>query len=141
MAIVSLGPPFDPMMTYLGNITGIVVLNIVMAWVPVKWALADGTALRGAGLMTVGLPTRNLWSLFVIYLFIGFAGALMNATYWIWISAHMKRNRAAAALQMILFFVLAMISVPLILGLAMDRGATWRWILVAEGGLVPCWSP
>ncbi len=151
MAIVSLGPLLNPMMTdlgvslsrgglisaglFLGNITGIVVLNTRMARVPVKWALAGGTALQGAGLVTAGLAARNLWSLLVIYLFIGFAGALMNATCWIWISAHMKRNRAAAALQMILFFALAMLSVPLILGLAMDRGVTWRWLLVAEGGL------
>ena len=59
----------------------------------------------------------------------------MNATCWMWQSAHMKRNAAAAALQMILFFGLAMMIVPLVLGLVLDQGATWRWILVTEGGL------
>ena len=36
---------------------------------------------------------------------------------------------------MILFFALAMMAVPLILGVALDAGASWRWILVAEGCL------
>jgi len=76
----------------------------------------------------------------VAYLFIGFAGALMNTTCWIWISAHMVQNRAAAALRMILFFALGMMAVPLILGAALDAGASWRWILVAEGGLALLWG-
>jgi FHS family glucose/mannose:H+ symporter-like MFS transporter len=42
---------------------------------------------------------------------------------------------AASALQMILFFALGMMVTPLIVGLAMDKGASWRWILAAEGGL------
>jgi FHS family glucose/mannose:H+ symporter-like MFS transporter len=151
MAIVSLGPLLDPMMTdlgvplsrgglisaglFLGNISGIVVLNTTMARFPVKWLLAGATALQGLGLITAGLATRGLWSVFVVYLFVGFFGALMNTGCWIWISAHMKTNRAAAALQMILFFALGMISVPLIIGLALDQGASWRWILAGEGGL------
>jgi fucose permease len=36
---------------------------------------------------------------------------------------------------MILFFAFAMMAVPLIIGLALDAGASWRWILVGEGGL------
>ena len=59
----------------------------------------------------------------------------MNTTCWIWISAHMVQDRAAAALRMILFFGVAMVAVPLILGLALDAGASWRWILIAEAGL------
>jgi len=151
MAIVSLGPLLDPMMNdlgvplsrgglisaglFAGNVTGIVVLNMTLARFPVKWLLAGGTALQACFLVIAGLAPRDLWSLLAVYLFVGFSGALMNATCWIWISAHIKKNRAAAALQMILFFALAMISVPLIVGLALDRGVTWRWILVAEGGL------
>lgn len=151
MAIVSLGPLLDPMMRdlgvalskgglisaglFLGNVTGVIILNTIMARVPAKRALLSGTTLQGAGLVIAGAASRNLWSLFVAYMLVGFSGALMNATCWIWLSAHMRKNRAASALQMILFFALAMTVVPLIIGLALDRGASWRWILVAEGGI------
>lgn len=151
MAIVSLGPLLDPMMRelgvplgrgglisaglFLGNVSGIVILNTALAKMPAKWTLAGGTALQGVGLILAGAVSWDLWSLLVIYLLVGFSGALLNATCWMWISAHVKENRAAVALQMIMFFALAMLSVPLILGVLLDRGATWRQILLAEGGL------
>ena len=151
MAIVSLGPLLDPMMTdlgipldqgglisaglFLGNVTAIVVLNTALARLSAKRTLVGATVLQGAGLVAAGLVSWNLWSLFVAYLLVGFSGALMNTTCWVWVSAHVKQDRAAAALRMILFFALAMMSVPLILGVALDAGASWRWILVAEGCL------
>jgi fucose permease len=151
MAIVSLGPLLDSMMAdlevplskgglisaglFLGNVTAIIVLNTALARVPVKRVIQVGTLLQAASLIAAGTVTFHLWSLFVAYLFVGFSGALLNATCWMWQSAHMKKNAAAAALQMIMFFGLAMVVVPLVLGLALDAGATWRWILVAEGGL------
>ena len=151
MAIVSIGPLLDSMMgdlgfplsrgglvstgLYIGNVTGIIVLNTLMARVPVRHALLIGTTLQATGLITAGAASWNLWSLVVAYALIGFSGALMNTTCWMWVSAHVKRNTAAAALQMILFFALGMMVIPLILGLVLDRGAAWRWILVTEGGL------
>jgi FHS family glucose/mannose:H+ symporter-like MFS transporter len=151
MAIVSIGPLLHPMMSefgvplsrgglvsaglFLGNVSAIVILNTGLARLPARAILFSGTLLQAAALVLAGAATRNLWSLFTAYLFIGFGGALMNTTCWIWISAHMRQNRAAAALRMILFFALGMMAVPLILGLALDAGASWRWILVAEGGL------
>jgi MFS family permease len=151
MAIVSLGPLLHPMMSdlavplsrgglisaglFLGNASAIVLLNTALARFRPKAVLLCATLLQAAALATAGLATRNLWSLIVAFLFVGFAGALMNATCWLWISAHMVQNRAAAALRMIMFFALAMMSVPLILGLALDAGASWRWLLVGEGGL------
>lgn len=151
MAIVSLGPLLDPMMTelgiplsrgglisaglFLGNVSAIVVMNTVLARLTMKRTLVGAGLLQGAGLIVAGLVSWNLWSLLVIYVFVGFSGALMNNTCWVWISAHMKRDRAAAALRMIMFFALAMMSVPLILGIILDAGGSWRWILVAEGCL------
>jgi len=151
MAIVSLGPLLDPMMhdldipldrgglisagLFLGNVSAVVILNTALARFSAKRTLVGATVLQGTGLFVAGLVSWNLWSLFVAYLFVGFSGALMNTTCWVWVSAHMKHDRAAAALRMILFFALAMMSVPLILGVALDAGASWRWILVAEGGL------
>ena len=151
MAIVSLGPLLDPMMTdlgvpldqgglisaglFLGNVSAIVVLNTALARLSAKGILVGATVLQGVGLVAAGLVPWNLWSLFAAYLFVGFGGALINTTCWVWISAHMKQDRAAAALRMILFFALAMMSVPLIIGVALDAGVSWRWILVAEGCL------
>ena len=151
MAIVSIGPLLHPMMRdlgvplsrgglisaglFLGNVSGIVVLNTALARFRVRNILLCGTLLQAAALVAAGAASRGLWSLFAAYLFVGFGGALMNTTCWIWISAHMVHDRAAAALRMILFFGVAMVAVPLILGLALDAGASWRWILVVEGGL------
>jgi fucose permease len=136
MAIVSIGPLLHPMMRelgvplsqaglvsaglFVGNASGIVILNTAFARLPAKTILLGGTLLQAAALAAAGAASRNLWSLCVAYLFIGFAGALMNATCWIWVSAHMVQNRAAAAQRMILFFALGMMAVPLALGFALD---------------------
>ncbi len=151
MAIVSIGPLLDSMMgdlgvplsrgglisagLYIGNVTAIVILNTTMARVPAKRVLLAGTTLQGAGLIVAGSVSWSLWSLVLAYVLIGFSGALMNTTCWMWLSAHIKKNTATSALQMILFFALAMMLLPVILGFALDRGAAWRWVLVTEGCL------
>ncbi len=151
MAVVSIGPLLNGMMNdlgvslsrgglisaglYAGNVTGAIILNTAMARVQIKRVLLVGTTLQGTGLIAAGAISRNLWCLIAAYLVVGFSGALMNTSCWMWVSAHVKKNTAAAALQMILFFAFAMMVIPLILGLALDRGAAWRWILIAEGAL------
>lgn len=151
MAIVSLGPLLDPMMRdlgiplgrgglisaglFLGNVSGVVLLNTVLARLPAKRTLVGAAFLQSIGLVLAGLVSWDLGSLFVAYLFVGLSGALINTTCWMWVSAHMKQDRAGAALRMIMFFALAMMSVPLLIGVALDAGASWRWVLVAEGGL------
>jgi FHS family glucose/mannose:H+ symporter-like MFS transporter len=151
MAMVSVGPLLDPTMRefgvalssgglisaglYVGNVSAIIILNALLARWAARWALFGGIVLQGVALIAAGAFSWNMWSLIVAYLFVGFGGALMNTTCWIWIAAHMVHNRAAAALQMILFFALGMMSIPLIIGLALDAGASWRWVLVAEGVL------
>ena len=74
MAIVSLGPLLDSMMTdlgvslsrgglisaglFAGNVSGIVVLNTVLARVAAKRILLSGTILQGASLIAAG-PRRQ----------------------------------------------------------------------------------
>jgi MFS family permease len=101
-------------------------MNTVLAHLSMKRTLVGAGVRQGAGLFVAGLVSWNLWSLLVIYVLVGFSGALMNNTCWVWISAHMKHDRAAAALRMIMFFALAMTSVPLILGVILDAGGSWR---------------
>jgi FHS family glucose/mannose:H+ symporter-like MFS transporter len=151
MAMVSLGPLLDPMMRdlhvplsrgglisagfFLGSVFGIIILNTSMAKVPVKWGLLGGVALQGAGLVAAGAASWDLWSLSLAYLLVGCGGAILNAIGWMWLPAHIKKDVAASALFMILFFGLGMVITPVILGPALDAGASWRWILVAEGGI------
>ena len=163
MAMVSLGPLLDPMMKslgiplsrggllsaalYVGNVSGILVLNMLMAHVRSKRVLLAGIALQGTGLILAGAISRNLWSLCLTYMVVGFGGALLNTTCWMWLTTHVRQNAASAALLMIMFFGLGMVAVPPILGTAIDHGASWRWILVAEGclalllGFVYLWLP
>jgi FHS family glucose/mannose:H+ symporter-like MFS transporter len=149
MAMVSLGPLLDPMMKdlgiplrngglisaalYLGNVSGILILNMLMARVPAKRVLTAGIFLQGVGLVLAGAAAQNLWSLCLAYVVVGFGGALLNTTCWMWLSTHVRENVAAAALLMIMFFGLSMVVVPVVIGVALDHGALWRWILVAEG--------
>ena len=151
MALVSLGPLLDSMMRdlgvplsqgglisgglFVGGVIGIAALNMTMSRVPAKWAVSGGTALLGAGLVLGGAAARNLWSLFLAYALVGLAGAFANTTSWMWLSAHIKKNMAASALAMILFFGLGMVVTPAVLGQVLESGATWRWILVVEGGI------
>ncbi len=149
--MASFGPLLDPMMKdlgiplsraglisagfFLGGVVGIVLCNTTLARVPAKWALIIGNGLGGLVLMVVGLASWSLWSVCVGYFVVGGAGALANTMCWAWLAAHVKKNMAAAALQMIVVFGMGMIVIPLILGLALDGGASWRWVLVVEGGL------
>ena len=151
MALVSLGPLLDSMMRdldiplrqgglvsaglFLGAVIGTVILNTHMARVPAKWGLLGGAILQGAGLVAAGAASWNLGSLFAAYILVGLGWALLNTIGWMWVPTHIKQGTAAAALLMILFFALGMMITPLVLGLAVDLGATWRWIIVAEGGI------
>jgi len=151
VAMISLGPLLDSMMRdlaiplrqgglislgfFLGEVVGIVVLNTHMARVPAKWVLVAGATLQGAGLVTAGTVSWNLSSLVVAYVLIGFGWALLNLTGWMWVSAHVKKGTAAATLQLLVFFALGMMLTPLVLGLIVDLGASWRWIVVVEGAI------
>jgi MFS family permease len=149
--MASLGPLLDAMMRdlhiplsqgglismglFLGQVVGIVVLNTHMAKVPAKRALVAGAALLGAGLVGAGAGSWGLGSLFAAYLAAGIGWALLNTTGWMWVPAHVKKGTASATLLMIFFFSMGMMLTPLILGLIIDRGATWRWIVAVEGGI------
>jgi len=151
VAMVSLGPLLDAMMRdlhislrqgglisaglFLGEIIGTIVLNTHMAKLPARWALVAGAALQGAGLVAAGAVSWDLASVFAAYVVVGVGWALLNTIGWMWIPAHVKQGTAAAAILMILFFSLGMMLTPLVLGFIVDLGATWRWIIAAEGGI------
>jgi len=149
--MASFGPLLDSMMTdlgiplsraglvsggfFLGSVLGIVLTNMCLARLSAKRALIVGNILQGILLAIAGFISWDLWSLAVIFFVAGTSGVMVNTTCWMWISAHMRKNAAASALQMILFFAMGMLLAPLILGLVLDRGGSWRWILVTVGAL------
>jgi MFS transporter, FHS family, glucose/mannose:H+ symporter len=151
MPLASLGPLLDHMMRdlgvplergglvsgglFAGASLGLIVLNLALARVSAKSALCVGNALMGLGFMFGGLAAHSLWALFLAYLVVGLGGAISTTASWMWLSAHIKENMAASALAMILYFGLGMIVVPVVVGQAIDLGATWRWVLAIEGGI------
>jgi len=150
MVMVSLGPLLDPLMRdldvplsrggvisalfFVGGVLGILVVNCVMAKVSVTRTIVTGMALQGVGLVA-GSTAQDLWTLLPALFVAGLGGVFVNTICWIWLPAHVKENMAAAALLMISLFALGMIVTPVVLGIVMDAGATWRWILVAEGAV------
>ena len=150
MAMASLGPLLDHMMTdlsiplsqggiingglFAGTTAGIILVNLTMARVPAKWIISGGTALLGIGLVVGGAAAHSLWALFMAFLVAGLAGAFIITTSWMWLSAHIKKNLAGSALALTLFFALGMITIPVIVGQAIDMGATWRSVMLVEGG-------
>lgn len=151
MVMVSLGPLLDPMMKdlgiplsqggiisagfFFGGVFSIILLNAGMARVSAKQTMVLGMILSGLGLVVAGAASWDLWSLSLAYLFVGFGGNLVNTICWMWLPAHVKEHLAAAALFMINFFAVGMIVTPVVLGVVIDKGASWRWILVVEGGI------
>lgn len=150
IALASLGPLLNQMMhdlavplsrgglinggLFVGTTMGVVVFNMTMARAPAKWTLCGGTALLGAGLGLAGGVAHSLGALFLAYFVAGLAGALVITTCWMWLSTHIKTNLAASALAMILFFGFGMILIPVAVGQAIDAGATWREVMLVEGG-------
>ncbi len=150
MAMASLGPMLDHMMRdlavplsrgglingglFAGTAAGVVLFNTAMARVPAKWALCGGTSLLGAGLAAGGAAARSLWLLVLAFFVVGLGGALVINACWTWLSAHISRNMAASALALIVFFGLGMIVTPVMIGQALEMGASWRQVMMAEGG-------
>jgi FHS family glucose/mannose:H+ symporter-like MFS transporter len=150
-AMASLGPLLDHMMDdlsiplslgglisggmFVGFALGIVLLNMTMARMPAKRTLSLGAALLGIAFVAGGAFARSLWSMCLAYLFAGLGAALLVTTSWMWLSAHIKENLAGSALVLTLYFALGMIAIPVLVGQAVDMGASWRWVMVAEGGI------
>lgn len=149
--MASLGPLLDSIMTdlgislsrggiisagfFCGGVIGILILNSTMARVPAKFVLVAGMIVQGVGLAVAATASWDLWSLSLAFVLVGFGGGLVNTMCWMWLPAHVKQHLAAAALFMIAFFAVGMIVTPFIIGIAIEEGASWRWILMVEGAL------
>ena len=160
--MISLGPVLDSILGVLdielaqgglisaslsvGMLIGLVALNFFLARLPVKWGLAGGTWLLAAALAASALLGRSLWSLFAAYLFVGIACVFLNSLPGMWVASHVKVGTSHAMVVLLLFFAIGMMVAPVLIGIALGLGATWRWVfgfeaivsavlaLVADGG-------
>jgi fucose permease len=148
--LISLGPLLDAILRdlhlslaqagllslgfFLGRVLGVSLLNFGLARVPLKAAMAGAAWVMAAGLAVAGLLASGLWSLFMPLLVTGAAAVIPNAVSGIWVAAHVREGTERAMLTVLAFFALGVVAAPLAIGVALDLGATWRWVLLSEAG-------
>jgi len=117
---------------FLGCLLGLVFLNIFLAGVHVKRCLVAGSLLEAAGLAATGLLTRGLWSFLVAFFSVGLFMSVGSAVPGMWLSAHLRERSAWALNLMMVCSVSGMMTAPLVLGVLLGHGVTWRWIFMGE---------
>jgi fucose permease len=117
---------------FLGGVIGVVSLNCLLAKAPVKWCLVGAALLESAGLAATGLLTQGLWSFVVAYFVVGLPCVILAGIPGMWVSAHVRERTAWVLNITMLSSVVAMTITPLVLGVLVSRGATWRGVYAAE---------
>ncbi len=146
--IISLGPVLDPIMQDLrlplsqggllaagfagGRVVGLLVLNLFLARVPLKWLVVGGTLLQALGLALAALFADGLWQLVLLLALVGGAATLSVIVPPTWIGAYAKQTAERAMMLILIFFALGVLATPLAIGAALGLGAHWRWILGGE---------
>jgi MFS transporter, FHS family, glucose/mannose:H+ symporter len=131
---------FLPLAFYLGQVVSLVAFNVLMARIPVKWCLTGAAALQAIGLGAAGLAW-GFWSFFLPFFLAGFAGGLLAAVPWMWISSHVKQGTAGALTLLMIAATSTMTLTPVVLGVLLDAGAGWRPILLGEAALTLAVTP
>lgn len=116
----------------VGMLIGVISLNFFLARVPVKWGLIGASWVQTLALAASGLVARDLWSLFIAYLFVGLGCVLLNSLPGMWITSHVKVGTSHAMVVLLLFFAIGMMVAPVLIGAALGWGATWRWVFIFE---------
>lgn len=151
LTVITLGPLLDSILRELqiplsqgglvsvgfavGMLVGLVLLNFFLARVPVKWGLIGAAWLQALGLVASGILARGLWSLFVAYAFVGAGCVFLNSLPGMWVASQIKSGTDRAMVTLLLFFAIGMMVGPLVIGGALQWGASWRWVLVVEAGV------
>jgi fucose permease len=146
--LISLGPLLDPILRdlhlplakggllslafFLGRVAGVVLLNVVLARVPLRVTLILAAWVQAAGLAAAGLLAPGLWPLFGALFVTGLTAVVPNALAGVWVGAHVRKDTERAMLLVLAFFALGVVVAPLMIGAALSWGATWRWVFVGE---------
>jgi len=148
---ISLGPLLDSILTdlhipvseggfismgfALGQLVGILILNFLLARVPVKWSLAFATWLMTVALLISATLSEGLWSLVGAYLFVGLGCVFLNTIPGMLVGSKVKHGAPRALLQLLLFFAVGMMVTPIVIGVFLGAGGTWRWVFAGEAGV------
>ncbi|NLO27628.1 MAG: MFS transporter [Actinobacteria bacterium] len=125
-----------PAFTYFfATVIGVLLLNFVMARVPVKWCLCGCALIEAVGLTATALLARGLWSFAGLYFIVGVPCWVLAGIPGMWISAHVRERTAWAMNIIMLASVTGMTLTPLVLGVLLDHGAGWRAIFLGEAAV------
>ena len=116
----------------LGNILGVFVLNVLLARIPIKWNLVGAAWIQTIGLLASALLARGLWSLFGTLFVVGFGVVFLNAIPGMLIGHHVRTGTARMMVFVLVFFAVGMMVTPPLIGVALDLGASWHWVLLVE---------
>ena len=146
--LITLGPLLDPILRdlhiplakggllsfgfFLGRVAGVLLLNFGLARVPIKTIMVTCAVVLTLGSAACGLLGVGLWPLSLALFVTGLAGVIPNAVSGVWVAAHIHKGVEKAMLNIGAYFALGVVVAPLVIGAALELGATWRWVFLGE---------
>ena len=146
--LITLGPLLDPILRdlniplakagvlsfgfFFGRVAGVLLLNFALARVPIKTIMVTCAVVLMLGSAASGLLGVGLWPLSLALFVTGLAGVIPNAISGVWVAAHVHRGVEKAMLNIGAYFALGVVVAPLVIGVALELGATWRWVFLGE---------
>ena len=146
--LISLGPVLDPIIRDLdlplsqggllatayagGRVVALIVLNMCLARVPLKWMVVGAALLQAAGLAVPAVFAQSLGPLLIALAVVGAAVTIPIVVPVVWIGAYAKQSTERAMLLILTFFSLGVVVSPLAIAAALALGAGWRWVFIGE---------
>ena len=146
--LITLGPLLDPILRdlhiplakagvlsfgfFFGRVAGVLILNFALARVPIKTIMVACAVGLTLGSAACGLLGVGLWQLSLALFVTGLAGVIPNAISGVWVAAHVHKGVEKAMLNIGAYFALGVVVAPLVIGVALELGATWRWVFLGE---------
>lgn len=146
--LITLGPLLDPILRdlniplakagvlsfgfFFGRVAGVLLFNFALARVPIKTIMVTCAVVLTLGSAASGLLGVGLWPLSLALFVTGLAGVIPNAISGVWVAAHVHKGVEKAMLNIGAYFALGVVVAPLVIGAALELGATWRWVFLGE---------
>ena len=150
--LITLGPLLDPILRdlniplakagvlsfgfFFGRVAGVLVLNFALARVPIKTIMVACAVALTLGSAASGLLGVGLWPLSLALFVTGLAGLVPNAISGVW-GRDIQRGLERAMLNIGAYFARGVVIASLVIGVALELGATWRRV----PGRSPCSRP
>lgn len=148
IVLISLGPVLDPIIRDLdvplsqggtlatgfaaGRVLALLVLNLFLARVPLKWLVVGAALLQAVGFAVPAFLAQGLGLVVGSLVVVGAAATIPIVVPVIWIGSYAKRATERAMLLILIFFALGVVVSPLAIGGALALGAGWRWVFLGE---------